>query len=112
MSSLRPDPVTLPFDQYQRYRAIQEVIEALRWRRPLRVLDVGGSPATLVGFLPEDRVIVADRADQGGLHLYASGLALPFPDRAFDVVVSSDVLTAMDKAMRSSRSTAKTAFQT
>lgn len=92
MTLEKTDPVTLPFDQYQRYRLIQEVIDNLRWRTPLRVLDVGGSPATLLRFLPQDQVIVTDVADQGGLHLFASGLALPFPDRAFDVVVSSDVL--------------------
>lgn len=82
----------LPFDQYQRYRLIQEVIDALRWEPRLRVLDVGGSPATLKRFMLADHVIVADIADQGGLDIYADGLRLPFKDRAFDIAVSSDTL--------------------
>lgn len=82
----------LPFDQYQRYRLIQEAIDVLRWESPLRVLDVGGSPGTLKRFLPDDHVIVADIADQGGLDIYANGLRLPFKDRGFDAAVSSDTL--------------------
>jgi GT2 family glycosyltransferase/peptidoglycan hydrolase CwlO-like protein/SAM-dependent methyltransferase len=91
----------LPFDQYQRYRIVQEVIDAVRWKHPLRVLDVGGSPGTLVRFLPEDDVLIVDVADQGGLDLYASGTALPFIDRAFDVVVAVDTLEHLPPAERS-----------
>src|ERR1051326_5408117 len=69
---------------------MQDAIDALRWRPRLSVLDVGGSPGTLKAFLPEDWVVVADVADQGGLDLYATGLALPFADGAFDVVAACD----------------------
>lgn len=86
------DVLELPFDQYHRYRIIQETIDLLRWKKPLRILDVGGSPATLTRFLPQDQVIVADRSDQGGLHVFADGLSLPFRNAEFDVVTSSDVL--------------------
>jgi len=91
----------LLFDQYQRYRIIQEVIDSLRWKPTLDVLDVGGSPATLIQFLPQDNVMVMDVADQGGLGIYGDGLALPFRSQSFDIVVTSDTLEHVPPADRS-----------
>src|SRR5581483_8493228 len=99
-AGLAGDLTALPFDQYQRYRILKDAIDALRWQPRLSVLDVGGSPGTLKAFLPDDWVVVADVADQGGLDLYASGLALPFADRAFDVVTACDTLEHVPAAER------------
>ncbi len=81
----------LPFDQYQRYKIIQEVIEAIRSVSPMRVLDVGGSPGTLRHFLDSDQAVIVD-LDAIGSDVCASGLTLPFDDDTFDAVVSSDTL--------------------
>lgn len=86
------DVLDLPFDQYQRYAIIAEVIENLREGVPLRILDVGGWPGTLRHFLPEDQVFVADLMGSGEEFVRASGLALPFDTSFFDVVVTSDAL--------------------
>ncbi len=85
----------LPFDQFQRYHSLGKVIDLLRARpgAPLRILDVGGSPGQILGFLPHDDVRVVDvqRFDSPRSFL-ANGLALPFADATFDVVTSVDVL--------------------
>ncbi len=88
----RMNVLELSFDVYQRYRLVQEVIDEIRWKRPLSILDVGGVSSVLPGFLPEDRILVSGLPDQSVLDLYCSGLALPFPDAAFDVVATADTL--------------------
>ena len=89
----QPQLLELPFDQYQRYKIVQEIVTELRpASRRLRILDVGGSPSTLKGFLPDDLVVVADMADQGGLDVYSDGGNLPFAVGAFDIVVAIDTL--------------------
>jgi len=89
------DPrLDLPFDQYQRYRLIADLCDALRSPGGvLEVLDVGGRTGVLRAFLPSDRVTIVDLepSEQEGLVL-GSGDRLPFADRAFDVVVASDTL--------------------
>lgn len=97
----------IPFDQYQRYKIVQEAVDELRIalfanRASLKILDVGGSPATLKRFLPHDLVLVSDLADQGGLDLYGDGLCLPFTDQAFDLTVSVDTLEHIPPENRSS----------
>jgi SAM-dependent methyltransferase len=83
--------IALPFDQYQRYKIIQEAIDLLRdGEAPLTILDVGGWPGTLRRFLPSDRVAVADLQNTEGDSVRADGCRLPFPNRSFDAVVSSD----------------------
>ncbi|MGD8792226.1 MAG: glycosyltransferase [Anaerolineae bacterium] len=112
------DPLTLPFDQYQRYTAVAQVAEKLGHHlgRPgLRVLDVGGFFRTrrgvgilpLTHFLPRDRVLAVDLvaeapagAGAGAGYLLASGLALPFADGAFDLVASCDTLEHVPAAGR------------
>jgi GT2 family glycosyltransferase/uncharacterized coiled-coil protein SlyX len=85
------DVLTLPFDQYGRYKLIQQAIDALRaGNTPLTVLDVGGWPGTLARFLPHDRVVVVDLNNVGGVSVRADGCQLPFADGPFDAVVSSD----------------------
>lgn len=87
----------LPFDQYQRYRDLKEVVEHLRSvSAPLKLLDVGGGEAGYLpapSFFPKDLVIVADRhALQLPNYVVADGASLPFSDGAFDIAFSCDTL--------------------
>lgn len=102
--------MTFPFDQYQRYSTVRDLIAGIRaelGRAHLRVLDVGGYvqlPSGRVRFparalLPDDAPIVVDLAPCDGrevedrdAYVRASGTALPFPDASFDVVLSCDAL--------------------
>ena len=111
-SEIGIDPLTLPFDQYQRYTAAAQVAAGLRdylGRPRLTVLDVGGffrtrrgkdiRPAAL--FLPADRVFAVDLA-VASLPCYAlaRGEALPFGRRAFDLVIACDTLEHVPPARR------------
>lgn len=88
------DPTRMPFDQYQRYRLVADVLQNVRPEgERLEVLDVGGRTALLRRFLPEDRVELVDveESDEAGL-VIGSGARLPFKDGAFDAVVCFDTL--------------------
>ena len=88
------DLVSLPFDLYQRYRLVADIVEQYpSAERPLRVLDVGGRTAILREFLPDAAIALVDvdPSDAPGLIL-GSGCELPFADRAFDVVTACDTL--------------------
>ena len=90
----RNDETELPFDQYQRYRLVADVIEAVRKPgQKLVVLDVGGRTALLRRFLPHDRVELVDveASEERGLVL-GDGSRLPFQERSFDAVVTFDTL--------------------
>ena len=94
----------MPFDQFQRYRAVEEVIgiiKAEKGRKRLRILDVGGYYRNSDGqdifplreFLPEEEIIVLDVVDCQLLgYVQADATAMPFRKEAFDVLVSQDVL--------------------
>jgi SAM-dependent methyltransferase len=98
----------LPFDQYQRYRIIGEVLSLLAAHdvlpangHPPTILDVGGYPGLLPRFVdvPGAQVTVLDVVRDttsahhyGYTYLMGSGMALPFPDHSFDCVVSLDTL--------------------
>jgi O-antigen biosynthesis protein len=86
----------LPFDQYQKYRIVADVIERLRGDAgPLRILDAGTDEGILSSFLPEDRVTVLDQraAEEGAA-------ALPYEEQAFDYAVSVDVYGRIEPGAR------------
>jgi len=107
------DTLDLPFDQYQRYKVVQEVVRLIRGQRQkrvLKVLDVGGFSHTYEGqpflpislFLPEDEVTVLDVQDYDAPN-YLRGNAdgpLPLPDASYDVVVSCDTLEHVPRERR------------
>lgn len=84
-------------DALRRFRALAALAERLALAENARVLDVGGFPGTLrlqlLERFPAWDVHVVDSA-RGKAEAYtiASGAALPFPDGAFDLVLSSDTL--------------------
>jgi len=88
------NPIKLSFDQYQRYRVVTDAITAVRGgRAALKILDVGGSPGLLTYFLPKDDIYILDSAPSpAGRFIHGDGTALPFRDKAFDIVTGVDVL--------------------
>lgn len=97
-----PELLELPFDQYQRYRLLAEVTEILRpGQQTLRILEVGGYPPRLSGFLPQDEVVVSDQpAGDFPAYLQADGTRLPFRDGAFHLVASLDTLEHIPREKR------------
>ena len=96
------DTTRMPFDQYQRYRLVADVLENVRPKgEALEVLDVGGRTALLRRFLPNDEVELVDleESEETGL-VIGSGAQLPFKDGAFDAVVCFDTLEHVPPALR------------
>ena len=100
VGSLPDELLALPFDQYQRYRLIADVVERLVPPDAGAILDVGGWPGTLRRFLPGRRIIVADLQGRMPGMVLASGAALPFREGQFVAVVSSDTFEHVPPAQR------------
>ncbi len=91
----------LPFDQYQRYRLVSDLLGTLRGKHKLEVLDVGGRTALLRGFLPKDHVTLVDLESSGERDLVlGDGAKLPFRDKSFDVVAAFDTLEHVPPKLR------------
>ncbi len=87
-----PELYDLAFDQFSRQYQVKRLVEAVRTKHKLRILDVGGHNGKTREFFPGDEVLVADLYDiEEPGYLKASGLDLPFKDGAYDVVVCFDV---------------------
>jgi hypothetical protein len=96
------DLLELPFDQYQRYRLVADILKEVRPKgRKLSILDVGGRTALLRQFLPKDDVTAVDleTSDEPDLVL-GDGACLPFQDGSFDVVAGFDTLEHVPPARR------------
>ena len=95
------DLTSLHFDLYQRYDILLRIIRLLDLPSVPKILDVGGYPGTLLDFLPENYCITADTAfcPRAG-YVCASGYALPFKDKSFDVVISTDTLEHVGESER------------
>ncbi|MDI6892257.1 MAG: methyltransferase domain-containing protein [Actinomycetota bacterium] len=82
----------LPFDQFQRYKVVEEIVNLARDDKPLKILDVGGYPGLISDFLPNDETYILDVAScERPNYIRGDGTSLPFTDGAFDVVSSLDV---------------------
>jgi hypothetical protein len=91
---MNPNLYRLPFDQFQRYRLVAEIVPILEAEGPpMTVLEVGGYPPQLAAFLPGHEVMVADQIEhQAPGYLQVNGDSLPFPNASFDLTVSLDTL--------------------
>lgn len=99
---MKSDVLALPFDQYQRYRLVADLLAQLRGGgAPLRVLDVGGRTAVLRDFLQDARIDLVDvePSDSRGLVL-GDGSRLPFKDASFDAVCAFDTLEHVPPSLR------------
>ncbi len=102
----------MPFDQYQRYRASEEIIRIIKeetGRKKLKILDVGGyfknsegqDTLPLTEFFPEDEVIVVDKVDcRLPRYIQGDATAMPLCQKAFDVLVCQDVLEHISPSQR------------
>ncbi len=84
-----------PFDQYQRYRDVQEIADILRdGDKPFKALDMGGHPGVIRDFLTKDKTTIVDILPADGVDDYhqIDGSDLPFKDASFDLVCSLDAL--------------------
>lgn len=88
------DILELPFDQYQRYKILQEAIDLLRENnKPLKILEVGGYPGNILSFLPKDKITIVDQKESNLPNYHqADALNLPFGEDEFEMSVSLDVL--------------------
>ena len=83
----------MTFDQMQRYRLTGEVIDFLRGKKPLTILDAGSREGFLKNYLPDDRIINLDRAFLGREDfLQGDVLRLPLGDQSVDFAVALDIL--------------------
>ncbi len=86
-----------PFDQYQRYKMVEELVGLIRCKpsggRRLKVLDVGGHPGFIADFLPDDDTFILDTLPfEGPNYVQGDGARLPFENDSFDLVISIDAL--------------------
>jgi hypothetical protein len=106
---LDQDLLNLPFDQYQRYCRVADLIRVLPIDSRGLLLDVGGHSRLapnqdfplLSPFLPGRRVVVLDQlhcCEPG--YVQGNGLTLPFADTVFACVVSVDTLEHIPVASR------------
>ncbi len=91
----------LPFDQYQRYRLVADLLEKVLGNQGARILDVGGRTNLLHQFLGKHEIAIVDveSSDVEGLIL-GSGAALPFANDSFDAVCAFDTLEHVPVELR------------
>jgi SAM-dependent methyltransferase len=90
---LSDELLELPFDQYQRYQVAADLVALLEIPSVRPVVDVGGGPGFVEGFLPDrDAVVVDVEGKHPGRFVIATGARLPFADRAFGVGLALDTL--------------------
>lgn len=82
-----PPADEMDHNQYFRFASLAEAITRRAGSDELTMLDVGGGQGQLAAFLPQASYCLAEPSVNG-----ISGTALPFPDRAFDLVVACHVL--------------------
>lgn len=92
VAALSQDAEALPFDIYQRYRLIHDIVERLCPGERLSILDVGGGEGHLRAFFPAARVVVLEPEEAPGTAIRGDARQIPLRADSIDVVVCSDVL--------------------
>ena len=108
----KDDLFNMPFDQYQRYRICQEVVNIIQEGiklKPITILDVGGYFKDAQGldtlpirkFFPQQPITAVDIVDSKVPgYIRGSGTHLPFRTGAFDVVICMDTLEHIPQNQR------------
>ncbi|MFH1738304.1 MAG: methyltransferase domain-containing protein [bacterium] len=93
----------LPFDLYQRYRLLSEVVGILKEKsEEASVLEVGGGGSPLSYFLTESHITVSDLVwEDRPWFLKCDAQRLPYPDCSFDFIVGCDFLEHVPEDRRS-----------
>jgi hypothetical protein len=79
--------IRMGYDMYERHQAVRTLLDT---PAGAAVLDVGGIAGGLQSFLPGAKVTALNIDDTGDVHY--DGKTIPYPDGAFDTVVSLDTL--------------------
>jgi len=84
----------LPFDLYTRNFLISNLVEAIRYKAKLKILDIGGRGGQLRNFFEEDEYYILDflnnkQKEKG--YIIGDIRDAPFKSNLFDVVISSDL---------------------
>lgn len=91
------------FDTYERFSALVDVIGQLPLTETDWLLDVGGRPGSLARTIVDRRIVTADLPDVSHKpYVRASGAALPFRDKTFSAVITSDTLEHVPPQFRES----------
>jgi len=83
-----PDLKYMNHNQYFRFTSLADEIISRAGKASISILDVGGGQGQLATFLPDNYTYCLAEPAVNGI----SGIDLPFPDNAFDYVVSCHVL--------------------
>ncbi len=104
------DLLNIPFDQYQRYRYIADIIEQIRKRgEKFQILELGSNyQMNLKKFIPHDEIFCVDLAyplspeelEDSVLFVVGDAMHVPFADNTFDIVVSLDVFEHIESGKR------------
>lgn len=84
----------LPADTWERHYFVARFVAGAK-----TVLDVGGIAGQLGSFMPEAEVTTLNVGDERA-DAHFDGLRIPYPDNAFDVAVSLDVLEHVPRENR------------
>ncbi|MFN4294740.1 MAG: class I SAM-dependent methyltransferase, partial [Thermoflexales bacterium] len=88
----------LPYDLFERHYVVARWLADHGLRDAnLRVLDVGGRAGLLGRFTPCS--VISANVDRSG-DVRCDGMALPFPNAAFDIAVAIDTLEHMPRERR------------
>lgn len=91
----------LAFDQFSRQYQAKRLVEAVRTKKRLKILDVGGNNGATRAFFPQDDVRIVDLYDvTEPWYTKASALDLPFEDNTYDVVTCFDVFEHIEEKDR------------
>ncbi len=104
---------TIDIDKYvyldptyvSRYLILAGIIDSYRYHKSdqnLKILEVGGSGSILHHFVEADITIIDVLPNDNKLENYVQGdaLAMPFADKSYDIVITSDVLEHIPKDNR------------
>ncbi|MBI5184939.1 MAG: methyltransferase domain-containing protein [Nitrospinae bacterium] len=94
-----------PFDKFQRYISIKEIIETIEAEegpaRDSSFLDVGGYPGDITAFLPGRRIFFLDTIqDRIPDYIRGNAASLPFKNGSMDIVICSDMLEHLPPPIR------------
>ncbi|MBE2940084.1 glycosyltransferase [Anoxybacillus flavithermus] len=96
----------IPFDQYQRYKHVAEIINLVREKEKYCILEVGANEhRNLEHFLPNDQITYLDievpkHLKDESNYIQADATDMPLKDKTFDFVIALDVFEHISNTKR------------